>query len=309
MLTETQTVFPASMLDPTEPRPGIYEGVSFEIYRTIRAVNHSTLKHMATSPAHYLHEHDHPERAESDAMRLGTAEHAMMFEPERFAASVVPAPINPKTGNAYGSETKAWAEYAAAHPGKMILSDDELTRLRGMAAAVRSHPMAGAILAAPGTNEVTMVWVCPITGLRCKGRVDARRPDVGGLSVRVDLKTCESAGERAMAKALEQRGYDTAAAFYGIGAEALGIENETHVLVCVESEARICVPGAAEPAHAVAVYRVGEATFGVGMTRVREWLHALKRCIDSNQWPAYSDEIVDLEASTGYLQRWSDGEF
>lgn len=295
MLTPATPPFVA--IDAANPKPGIYSGVPFDVYLSINAINHSALKTIARSPAHYRWAIEHPdEQKDTDSKRLGTAEHCLLLEPARFERDVIPAPINPKTGKAFGGETKAWAEYAADHPGKIIVSDEELARLHGMAASVAAHPLASRILSDPGTNEVTMVWVDETTGLRCKSRVDARRD---GLGIRADIKTCEDASERGMAAAMVAYGYDTAAAFYARGAKALGIDHEAHALICVES---------AGP-FGVAVYRVADATFGIGETRVKEWLSTLKRCIDTDSWPAYSDKVVELEAPTWYLQRWSDGEF
>lgn len=288
---------PTATLDPANPKPGIYSGVPFDVYVTINALNHSTLKKIAKSPAHYRWAIEHPEdNKETDSKRLGTAEHCLLLEPERFERSIIPAPINPKTEKAYGGDTQAWAKYAAEHPGKIIVSDEELGRLRGMAASVMGHPLAASILSAAGDNEITMIWEDETTGLICKGRVDARRPELG---LRVDIKTCEDGSESGMARAMVDYGYETAAAFYARGAAALGYGNETHVLVCIES---------AGP-FSVGIYRVADETFKIGAQRVSEWMGTLKRCMDTGHWPAYSDKIVDLEAPGYYLTRWSNGEF
>jgi len=287
----------AATLDPANPKPGIYSGVPFDVYVSINALNHSSLKKIAQSPAHYLWATQHPEEnKETDSKRLGTAEHCLLLEPDRFERDVIPGPINPKTGRAYSGDTQAFAKYVDENPGKIIVSDEEMSRLRGMAASAMAHPLAGKILSAPGDNEITMIWQDEQTGLVCKGRVDARRPELG---LRVDIKTCEDGSEPGMARAMVNYGYETAAAFYARGAEALGIAGETHVLLCIES---------AGP-FAIGVYRVADETFKIGAQRVSEWMATLKKCMDTNHWPAYSDRIVDLEAPGFYLTRWSNGEF
>jgi hypothetical protein len=127
-----------------------------------------------------------PER-DSEAFAVGRAAHVLILEGrERFEAEfAVGGPINPKTGQPFGSSTKAFAEWAE-RLGKPAIDDSQAATIGEMASSVRAHPIAASLLADGVAERVVR---CDYRGHRCQGRLDWINPD-GGRGI-VDLKTCE----------------------------------------------------------------------------------------------------------------------
>lgn len=296
MTTETKTRAAADgRVSP--PKPGLYPSVPFETYCRWDALNHSTLKHMARSPKHFKHARDTPDPSETDSKRFGTGAHALLLEPARFATDVVPAPINEKTGAPYGSGTKAWAEYAARYPGKIVLTGDEIDAMRALSAAVFEDEDAAALLRIDGgMSEVCMVWDCPVTGLRCKGRVDRWIPRPEKMVLRVDVKTTRSAEWGAFGRSMVEYGYHTQEAFYARGAAALGYRSRGYI-IAVESEAP----------HGINVAPIDVETMTQADSIVGEWLARVKKCTSENAWPGYHRPCAEFMAPEYWFRQFGNG--
>lgn len=119
---------------------GIFPNESFETYKSRHGLNQSALKSFAKSPAHYLH--GLTDNRETDAMRLGTAAHCAVLEPDRFARDFVvwcgAELLNMLGGGGIAVWTartesgvmaprrgKAWESFCEEHAGKTILTEDE----------------------------------------------------------------------------------------------------------------------------------------------------------------------------------------
>ena len=280
-------------LNIERPEPGVYAGVSFEEYTKIRAVNHSTLRAAAASMAHFRAAELEGSGGDTTATRFGTAVHTLMLEPSRFARSVVPAPINPKTNKAYGGDTKAWEEYAAQHPGKLIMSDEDLERAKKMVTSVQNHAQAGKLLhAEKGMSEAVMIW--KEGPLLCKGRVDKITPEY-----RVDLKTTSGLAKwDVWRKSVVDYGYFTQEAMYARGAKALGLP-PYGVFVVVESESP----------HATATFSIHQDWVAAGDKMVVEWLNKVVQARTTDQYPAYPDQDIEvLPPPQWFISMYMDGQ-
>jgi len=119
------------------------------------------------------------------AYLVGRAAHTLILEGrERYEAEYAfGGPINPKTGARFGSNTKAFAEWAEAQ-GRPVLTDDQALLVENLAAAVRSHEVACELLAQGVAEGVVRAEYC---GRPCQARMDWFNPDRGI----VDLKTAD----------------------------------------------------------------------------------------------------------------------
>lgn len=238
-------------------------------YRALPGVHFSTLKTMDLSPLHYLHATKRADYSTS-AMTLGTVVHSLVLTGHPPAGTVI------WDGTRRG---KAWDEFEAAHPDRIILRAAELGDAEAMRAAVLGHTEASALLS-QGDHEVTVVWESH--GMPCRGRVDWMRQ--GSI---VELKTTRSIDPRIFMREIATRQYHAQLAFYTEGI-ALAFEREPPLcpfLIAVESAAPFDV----------CVYRVGADALEAGARKVAEWMRTLRACTDSDTWPGVDGgKAVDL---------------
>lgn len=281
--------------DPKQcPEPGLYRDIPFEDYCGWKALNHSALRKVARSLEHFKDAIDHPADDDTVSKRFGRGCHTLILEPAKFK-NVIDGPINDKTNKSYGMDTKAWTEFEAAHPGKVVMPREDRDRLARLAARVVAHPDAGPLIKMPGEAEVCIVWDCPITGMRCKGRIDKRIPG----QVRVDLKSTENASDEAMAKSIIDYNYHTQDAFYDIGCAALGLPEPEMWFIAVESE---------RP-HGITVFQIGPQTKLYARIDVKTWLHKVKAAHEAGIWPGYPEGLHKIEGPLWWLTRQKDADF
>jgi hypothetical protein len=131
-----------------------------------------------------------PER-DTTAYLIGRAAHALILEGrQRYQREfAIGGPINPKTGQAFGSQTKAFAEWAARQ-SKPVLSDAQAALVEQMAASVREHGVAATLLA---TGVAEGVVRARYGEFPSQARIDWISPNTEiGI---VDLKTCDHLDE------------------------------------------------------------------------------------------------------------------
>lgn len=122
---------------------------------------------------------------ELSAFRVGRAAHTLILEGrERFDEEfAVGGPINPRTGAPFGSNTKAWQEWAEVQD-KDVLTFDQAELVDELAASVQHHGAARELLSDGIAEGVVRTNYCDVS---CQGRLDWLNPFVGI----VDLKTCD----------------------------------------------------------------------------------------------------------------------
>ena len=171
-------------------RPHYLLDIPAEVYHTATKENQYTTSHRLNlfrrCPALY-HKHIMGEIVEGDtaAFQMGRAVHVLTLERDNFEKEylVADGPTNPKTGNPYGRETKAFKEWADAQT-LPVIGTDEHALMTKLADAVHAHPLAADILSA-GFAEATVraVW----EGEPVQARLDWFDPERGIIA---DLKTC-----------------------------------------------------------------------------------------------------------------------
>tara|TARA_R110001592_G_scaffold122364_1_gene329031 strand:+ start:708 stop:1511 length:804 start_codon:yes stop_codon:yes gene_type:complete len=160
----------------------------------------------------------------SPVFDMGTAVHAMVLEEAR---GVIRGPEN-RRGKAW---TEAYEEAQANDQTLLTAADYDLAR--NIADSVLFHPV-GQRMAGPTTvNEASFFATDPETGLKIKCRPDSYWDAKGVL---YDLKTCQDASPRGVAKDMGPSGFNYAIqqAFYMHCIEQAGYEASQFVFVHVE---------------------------------------------------------------------------
>lgn len=254
---------------------GIYKGLSFEDYSAIEAVNHSKLKLMNRSPAHYKHALDNPESKDSKALRIGSALHCAVLEPEKFASEYL---VAPKVDRRIKANKEMYEAFVAQNEQKIILDTEEYGTVQAMSFSILSNPTVVKLL--KGTERELSI-VAEYETQFLKGRLDAHDAKLGIVS---DIKTTEDASREGFECSIFKYGYHTQAAMYQLICEELKLPAHDFVFICVEKE----------PPYAVGVYRLRNDVIAYGREHVVHLLEQLRTSEEANYWPSYGEGIADI---------------
>jgi exodeoxyribonuclease VIII len=264
-----------------EMKPGIYYDLPRDEYDAIEAANWSRIRHMLRSAAHYQAELARPH--DSPAMAFGRIAHELILENKRNF--VVGGPINPKTGRPFGTETKAFAEWAATQTSP-VLSEEDAGHLATMLAVLAENATATTILA-DTSREVTVVWVHAETGTPCKCRIDAAyvTDEEDEDDYVLDYKTCEDASYDVFRWDVKKRLYAAQLAMYADGLATVACGSPLAYIVAQEKS----------PPYGVASYLLGTAMLDLGRKKYQAALRSYAECVKTGRWPAYPDQVQLFE--------------
>lgn len=232
-------------------------------------------------PAIYQYEREHP-KPPTKSMELGTVVHGLVLgtgKPVRVIAAE-----NWRTRAA----TEAQADAIASGEVPVLEADHE--RAKAIAAAVSSHPLAGALFS-EGDAEQAMFWRCPEFGIWKYGRLDWLRWLKDAPAV-VDLKTCQSAAPEEIARSVARYGYYMQDPYYREGVEQVTGAYPDFFFVFVQTVAP----------YLVTVARLKDDAVELGRQRCRIAAEIWRDCTASGEWPGYGDDVIHDIA----LPRWQE---
>ena len=179
----------------TPPRPDWLIAEPEDVYHAKRAthVTSHSLAEFRRCPALYRRKQLGlvPER-DTSAYALGRAAHTLILEGREVyeAWYIVGGPVNERTGQPYGTATKAYAEWASKQDVP-VLSVADAAIVEEMAASVASHESARLYLTGGWAEGVVRARMGNEGGVPCQARIDYVLPSPEGDGVHiVDLKTC-----------------------------------------------------------------------------------------------------------------------
>lgn len=232
-------------------------------------------KLLTTCPARFDYERRHPEPPKK-TFDIGHAAHKLVLGVGPHL-EVVPG----ERWDTKAAKEKV-AEIRAA--GDVPLKQADHDQVVAMADAIRSHPIAGALLR-PGSGqpEQSLFWLDGDTGVMRRARLDwlPDRTPTGRLIV-ADYKTCVSADPEHIGKAVTNYGYHQQDPWYLDGIAAVGLgEDAAFVFVFQEKT----------PPYLVSVVELDDEARLVGRERNRRALHRYAECTASGYWPGYADDV------------------
>lgn len=258
------------------PEPGLYDGIPEDEYHgDPESLSVSGAKDLLRAPALYQWRQDHPE--EHDYFDFGSAAHAYLLGAGRPVESVDAADWRSAAARAERDRIR--------DEGAIPVLVQEWARIQDMADAVSHHRMASSLLSG-GQPEVSAYAVDDETGILRRGRFDYLTAEAV-----VDYKTTASAEPSTFATACARYGYDMQAAWYLDLCDDLQ-PRDAFAFVAQEKT---------EP-YLVQVYVLDASAEERGRRRNRRALNLFQHCLETDNWPGYTDDAVFTELS---LPRWA----
>lgn len=290
----------AAAIDIVTPGPGVYPRATMTDYHRWACASNSRLTHLRRSPAHlkaYLAE---PQK-ETAALAVGRAVHSVILEPDDFDARYCIAEqctATLKSGKNAGDQCRnpgigwhadfGWlcgqhSKDVGFDNGRIVLSPDDYKMCVGIRDSVHAHPAARKLLAGDGDNEISLRWDDAESGVASKCRPDRLSPAIAGGCI-IDLKTTRDAGVAPFTRDIFSLGYFRKAAWYLDGASALALPAKRFAIIAAEKL----------PPFAVAVYCLTDGAVEAGREQLRSLLTRYAWCVEHDEWPAYSADVVDV---------------
>lgn len=179
------------------------------------------------------------------------------------------------------------ARDSARFDGRIPLLPADYSQVQAMAAAIREHPLASALLDPDrGDAEQSLFWTDDETGIWRRARLDwlpAPRP--GRRMVVPDYKTADRADRESIRKAVASYGYHLQAAQYTRGVTALGLDDDPAFVFIFQEK---------NPPYLVNVVQLDDDAMQAGRDRMRLACEMFRDCTESGIWPGYESEFGEL---------------
>ncbi|MEV4806824.1 PD-(D/E)XK nuclease-like domain-containing protein [Nonomuraea sp. NPDC049421] len=227
-------------------------------------------------PALFQYERDHPPAPKRE-FDLGHAAHLMVLG--IGPKLVVLEHDDYRTKDAQDERDEAHAA------GAVPLLRWEYAKVKEMAAALRKHPLASALLQpGQGAAEKTLVWRDQETGVWRRARPDwLPHPRTGRLIV-PDYKTTSQPDPRSALRAIFRYGYHQQGAWYLDGLRALGLADERAAFALIFQGVK--------PPYLVHVQQLDADSERLGRIRNRRALEIYAECVATGTWPGYGDDAT-----------------
>lgn len=266
--------------------PGLYDGIPDEQYhadKTSLSVSGAKKLLPPSCPARFFHEREHgqPPKRSFD---LGKAAHAEVLG--TGAEVVVIDAEDWKTKPARDARDEAYAA------GKTPLLAADKVKVEEMAAALRRHPLAAALLDPErGKPEQSGYWTDDVTGVLRRFRLDWLPNTDGGRLLVPDYKSCAAADRHAVQSSVAKYRYFMQDAWYRDGLHALGIAEDIAFLFVFQE---------INPPYLVNVVELDAPAVEEGRRRNDQALRIYRDCTESGIWPGYADDVELIS-----LPRWT----
>jgi len=263
---------------------GIQSRVPASEYYGSHGISISMLKELRYSPARYLYRLTHPKN--SEPLKLGTAAHTAVLEPERFERDYIVWGETTASGRMRPRSGKDWESFATSAGSRTILTAAEYASAMAMQKSVRGSALAMKYLDS-GEPEVTMRWKVGLgeMELDCRGRVDWLTT-IDGEPWVVGLKTARDGRPFIFGSASAKLAYHLQWSWYHDGFESIKGVTPKMAEIVVESSAP----------HDVFVYLIPDDIIDQGRDEYERLLERLKQCQDSGHWPGpqETEEVLTL---------------
>jgi exodeoxyribonuclease VIII len=261
-------------------------------YHDAPAIGSSGLKLLQRSPLHYWSAYRDPNRIRKEPtplMRIGTAWHAAIFEPEKFKVDYIELPegLDRRT-----KEGKAlYAEIEAS--GREPLASSTMTQIKSMAAAAAAHPVSRVLFEqCKGYSESSMFWVDAETGTACKIRPDFHVPPCAQFphGLIVDGKSIDDASADSFGRNAWNGEHHLQGALYVDGFQRCYGTQQPPAFIWLVQER--------DAPYATAYYSAASDLIEYGRKQYKRLLAVVAECERTGEWPGYPTEIKPMAIPT-----------
>lgn len=249
---------------------GVYD-ISNEMYHGSQGISRSQLMLLDKSPYHFWYEvlSGHAEKKESTpAMNVGSAFHTLLLEPEKFNDEFA---VSPKVDRRTVVGKELFAKFTDEHGHKIILTQEQFEQTSIMVDNILKHEVVKTLLD-EAVFEQSVYWTDEETGLQFK-----TRPDIWASKMVVDIKTTSDTNVHTFARKALTYGYYLQAGMAFEACKALGKPFDMFVILACEKEAP----------NVPAVFMMHDDSLQFGVNQFNNYKRKLKECMDSNKWPGY----------------------
>lgn len=249
---------------------GVYD-ITNEQYHESDGISRSQLMLLDKSPYHFWYQTLSGlaiKQESTPAMNIGSAFHTMLLEPAKFQKEFA---VAPKVDRRTTKGKEEWEIFSTLSFGKIILTDDQFSKVSKMVELVSKHEIVTTLLD-EAVYEQSIYWTDKETGLQFK-----TRPDIWSSKMVVDLKTTANASPYSFTRSALEYGYYLQAGMAYEACKALGKPFDMFVILACEKE---------EP-HVPAIFIMKEEALNFGVEQFNIYKRRLKQCLDSNKWEGY----------------------
>lgn len=248
---------------------GVYPAMSNADYHAAPGISKSGLDLIAKCPALYKARYiDGIVQEETAAMRIGSAAHMLVFQPDEFPRWFA---VRPAVDGRTKEGKQIITRFVADNQGRTILSQDEHLQASAVREAVMAHSAARQFVEG-GIAEQSFFAEEP------SGIVRKVRPDYMVNGMLVDLKTTTDASEEAFSRTCWNFRYHVQAAYYLDTVEIVtGWRPDAFIFIAAEK----CT-------GQVAVYVASQSMIEAGRRQYMHDLETYRRCMESGVWPGYN---------------------
>lgn len=273
----------------TAPALGMHNDLSNEAYHAdVTSLSSSGARKILppSCPAKFRYEQDHPQPA-SKTFDYGNAAHKKVLGNGPELVVIEHDAWNTKDAKAEVVEARS--------RGAIPLKQHEMDMVDAMAAAIRRHPLAAALLdPAYGAPEQSGFWIDEPSGIRRRVRFDWLPSIQEGRLIIPDYKTTSDASNDAMQKDIDKYGYNQQADWYETGARALNLGGSDAELLLIAQEKK--------PPYLVNVIGIEFGSRVIAEAKNRRAIEIFAECTATGYWPGYADSEPNYLALPGYAE-------
>ena len=252
--------------------------LSNEEYHSKNEYSKSDLDAAHKSGIHLQYKKEGPKQKPTPAMRIGSAFHALVLEPDVFENEFI---YKPEILNARSKDGKEW-KARQEEAGRTVLSEDDKEQLQAMTKSLLACKPAYDLLNADGIAEQSFFWKNEQTGLDCKCRPDYLFED--GSTI-VDVKTTTDASLKGFSRSVCNFRYHVQAGFYLHGIEqATGVRPDRFIFLAIEKTAP----------YGVGVYEADSAMVTNGFEQAMIDLQKIEEWKRTENYTGYTEEIQQI---------------